>query len=434
MTLLRMLPWAIAWIVCAGAAPAAAAPGDLDGSLAGVGWARTLEVRAGGMNYLPGGAAAAAAQPDGKIVAAGALQDGLSNRYFGVFRFLADGRLDPSFGAGGWTAVDLGSFEEARAVVLQADGRIVVAGETDCSTSRCFAAMRFNPGGSVDGSFGTGGVVRKEFRLEASFANDVAIDPQGRIVLVGTRSRGTDGQDSAHVCVVRLLPDGRLDPGFSRDGAAVLDHGYGNDSAEAVALQGRKIVVAGKARDTASGELFGVARFRGDGRLDHSFGRRGHRLVGFGSRRHAGASALAATRGGRLVVAGSATVPDHAPQMAVARLTRNGALDRSFGRGGRLRISPGPFGGHALAVAAQSDRRILVAGRVFTDSTFDPSDWALLRYSRGGLDRSFGAGGIVRTDFGTGSDEAAALAVVPGGVVAAGTIYSSLGIARYVTE
>jgi uncharacterized delta-60 repeat protein len=429
---MRMLVGALLPVVAliVGAAPpAAAAPGDLDGSLAGVGWVRTLELRAGGDNYLPAGAEAVAIQPDGRIVAAGGVIDGRSNRYFGVFRFLPDGRPDPSFGAGGWSAVDLGSFEEARALALQGDGKIVVACETDCATSRCFAAMRFNPDGSVDGGFGSGGVVRKEFYLEASWANDVAIDRDGRIILVGSRLRGGDAQDSGLVCVVRLLPDGRLDTGFSGDGVAVLDHGYGNDSAEAVVLQGRRIVVAGEGRDNAAGARFGVARFRRDGRLDRSFGRRGHRIVGFGSRRLAAAYALASGPGGGLVVAGSATIEDGAPEAAVARLTADGAL------AGRVRVSPGPFGGYALAAARQGDRRIVVAGRAFTDASHDSSDWWLARYSRGGrLDRSFGAGGRVSTDFGTGSDEAAAVAVVPGRAIVAGAIYSSLGIARYLTE
>jgi len=424
----------IGTLACAGAAPAAAAPGALDGSLAGAGWVRTLEVRDGTGNYLPAGAEAVAVQPDGKIVTAGGLIDARSGRYFGAFRFLPDGRLDPTFGRGGWSAVDLGSFEEVRAVAVQGDGKIVVAGDSSCTTGRCITAVRFDPDGSVDAGFGAGGVVRKEFYLEPSRVSDVAVDRDGRIVLAGSRSRGGSGQDSELVCVVRLLPDGRLDTSFSRDGVAVLDHGYGNDSAESVGLQGRRIVVAGDGRHTGTGGM-GVARFRRDGRLDRSFGRGGHRIVSFGSRRLASAHSLAVTPGGRVVVAGSAVIEGDAPQFALASVTRNGALDRRFGSRGRVRTSPGPLGGRGLAVAAASGGRILVAGLAFTDAVFDGSDWALARYSRGGgLDRTFGAGGVAVAHFSTGSDEAAALAVVPGRAVAAGAIGSSLGIARFLTD
>jgi uncharacterized delta-60 repeat protein len=394
---------------------------------------RTLEVRAGAVSYLPGGAAGIALQSDGRIIVAGKIQDGQSNLYFGALRYLPDGRLDPSFGAGGLAAVDIGSFETPRAVAVQPDGKIVVAGDSDCATARCFAAVRFNPDGIPDAGFGAGGVVRKGFYLQASWATDVAIQRDGRIVLAGSRLRGGDAQDHELVCVVRLLPDGRLDPSFDGDGTVRLDMGYGNDGAEAVNIQRGRIVVAGRGRHEPAGARFGVARFLRDGRRDRSFARRGFRTVSFGSRRLAGAYAVAGTTDGRLLVAGNASVEGRAPEMAVVRLTAGGALDRTFGDGGRVRRAPGPFGGIARAIVPLAGGGMLVAGRAFTDATYDPSDWALARYtSNGRPDSSFGAGGVVRTDFGTGSDEATALALWRGGAFVAGSIYASHGVARYV--
>jgi len=114
----------------------------------------------------------------------------------------------------------------------------------------------------------------------------------------------------------------------------------------------------------------------------------------------------------------------------VARLTWGGGLARGFGR---RRALPGPGGGTGRAVLAQPDGRILVAGRAYVDSSQDASDWALLRFGRGGrLDRSFGGDGIVVTDFGTGEDSARALAVQDGRILVAGMIYSSQGLARYL--
>ena len=294
---MRLLAAGLLALSLAAPTAASAAPGDLDPSFGGgAGWVRTLEVRDSSNNYLPEGAEDVAVQADGRIVVTGAVIDGRSNRYFGALRYLPDGSLDGSFGSGGLVAADLGSFEEPRAVALQRDGRIVVAGETDCETARCFAAMRLNPDGSPDGSFGAGGVVRVPFYLQAAWANDVAIDAKGRIVMAGVRLRGGDAQDSALACVIRLLADGRPDPAFSKDGVALVDHGYGNDSAEAVVLRGGKVIVAGDGRRASGASRFGIARLRGDGRLDRSFGRRGRRLVSFGGRRIAGAYGLAAAR------------------------------------------------------------------------------------------------------------------------------------------
>ena len=81
----------------------------------------------------------------------------------------------------------------------------------------------------------------------------------------------------------------------------------------------------------------------------------------------------------------------------------------------------------------QPDGRIVAAGRAYTDSSQDVSDWALLRYRQSGrLDQSFGGDGIVVTDFGSGEDSARALTFHDGRILAAGSIYTTQGLARYV--
>jgi uncharacterized delta-60 repeat protein len=412
---------------------AAAAPGDLDGSFSDDGWLRTLEVRSSTNNYLPRGAADVAVQPDGRIVAVGELIDGTSNWYFGAFRHLAGGELDASFGEGGWVDTDLGSFEFPHAVAIQADGGIVVAGEGDCQYAACFVLARYRPDGSLDPGFGVGGVVRTPFGLvQAARAFDVSIAPDGRIVAAGFVQKGGDAQDSSHFAVARYLPDGQLDTSFSRDGRATVDFGYGNDVAYAVAHQPRgRILVAGHgARNhNLTEDDFAFARFRRNGRLDRSFSGDGRRTVNFGGRRFDVAYGMA-VRGRSIVATGSTVVaPERAPSVALARLTWRGGLGRGFGR---RRTLPAPGGGIGRAVLAEPGGRILVGGRAFSDSSQDASDWALLRYGRTGrLDRSFGGDGVVVTDFGTAEDSVSALAIHGGRILAAGSIYSSLGLARY---
>ena len=212
-----------------------------------------------------------------------------------------------------------------------------------------------------------------------------------------------------------------------------MDFGYGNDIAYAVAHQSRgRIVVAGQGTRNRyrTEDDFAFARFRRDGRLDRSFSGDGKRTVNFGGRRFDVAYGLA-VRGRSIIATGSTVVaPERAPSVAVARLTWGGGLARGFGR---RRVVPSPGGGIGRAVLAQPDGRILVGGRAFTDASQDASDWALLRFGRGGrLDRSLGGDGIVVTDFGTGADSARALAIHDGRILAAGAIYSQLGLARYL--
>jgi uncharacterized delta-60 repeat protein len=420
---------------CATVAPAAAgSPGDLDSSFSGDGWVRTLEVRSADNNYLPRVAEDVAVQPDGRIVAVGELIDGRSNWYFGAFRYLPNGELDPSFGEGGWVDTDFGSFEFPHAVTVQPDGGILVAGEGDCRYAMCFVLTRYRPDGSLDPGFGEGGIVRTPFGLvQAAHAFDVSLAPNGRIVAAGFVQKGGDGQDSSHFAIARYLPDGRLDQSFSRDGRATVDFGYGNDVAYAVAHQRRgRIVVAGQGTRNRyrTEDDFALARFRRNGRLDRSFSGDGKRTVNFGGRRFDVAYGLA-VRGRSIVATGSTVVSaERAPSVAVTRLTWSGGLARGFGR---RRALPEPGGGIGRAVLAQPDGRILVGGRAFSDSSQDASDWTLLRFARSGrLDRSFGGDGTVVTDFGTGEDSVRALTVHGGRILAAGSIYSSQGLARYL--
>ena len=417
-------------------ATAVAAPGALDPSFSGDGWTRTLEVRSASNNYLPEAALDVAIAPGGGIVTAGELQDGSSEWYFGAFRFLAGGDLDGGFGEGGWVDNDIGSFEMPRAVAVQPDGRIVVAGSSDCADTTCFTLARYLPGGALDPAFGADGIAQTTFPQRGAEAFDVAVARDGKIVAAGFTRRGSDGQDSVVFAVARFLPDGRLDPSFSPDGHAIVDFGYGNDQARAVAVTpSGKIVVAGSAGRERHATLddFAIARFRVDGRLDRSFAGDGRRTVHFGKRRGDGAYGVALPGRGRIVVVGSSAAEDYhrPPQMALVRLRSDGSLDRAFGR---RRTLPGPYGGYASAVLVRGGR-VVVGGRAFADGGRDSSDWALAGYtSRGAPDRAFGAGGIAVTDFGTGSDEITALAAQGDKVVAAGSIYASLGLARYATR
>ena len=428
-----------AWVVLAAGIVAGighAAGGEFDPSFSGDGWVRTLEVRSASNNYLPEGAEDIAIQPDGKIVVVGEVQDGTSHWYFGVFRYLPDGSLDRSFAGSGWVALDLGSFEFAHAVALQADGKIVVAGEADCPRSTCFAVARFLTDGSLDRSFGDGGVVRTMFAQCGCRANDVAVQPDGRIVAAGWRFRYGDAQDDSLFGVARYLPDGKLDPSFSRDGLASIDFGFGDDIAQAIAVQpDGKIVVAGQGTRNRyrTEDDFAFARFRRDGTLDRAFGGDGLVTVNFGGRRYDTAHGLVIQPNGAIVAAGSSGTREGAPRMALLRLRRNGSLDRSFGSGGKQLTSPGPQGGYAHALLRLSDGRIVAAGRVFADEKHDASDWVLARYGAGGrLDASFGRGGIAVSDFGTGADSAEGLALDrEGRIVVAGSIYTSQALARY---
>jgi uncharacterized delta-60 repeat protein len=323
-------------------------------------------------------------------------------------------------------------------VALQADGKILVGGQIECpGLQLCFGIVRYLPNGSLDGTFGASGVARATFPGSRCGCEirDLAVQRDGRIVAVGWRFRGGDAQDDALLAIARFLPDGRLDPSFSRDGRLSFDFGYGDDFGSAVAVQPNgKIVVGGTAQYRYRTEDdFLVVRLRQNGKLDRTFSRDGKLSVNFRGRRYDDLSGLDLQPDGRVVAAGMSAVGFRRedPRIAVVRLTASGRLDRRFGK--RL-LRPGPHGGYAQAILVARDRGILVGGLAYDDSKLDAAAWALVRFlPSGALDRGFGKGGIVMSDFGTGADWIGALAEQRDGkVVAAGEVYRDQAIARYL--
>ncbi|MEK6275455.1 MAG: hypothetical protein AABM30_08970 [Actinomycetota bacterium] len=428
---MRRVAWASTVVLVAAAIPiglAAAAPGDLDPTFSGNGWVRTYDMTGFTGPYTAKGAEDLAIQPDGKIVAVGEIKN-RGQLVLGALRWTSTGDLDRSFGDSGWATTHVGQVPNAHAVALQPDGKILVGGEVDFDLDLNLAGIaRFNRDGSLDRSFGDGGVVHSPNAF-GRHVNDVAVQRDGKIVTVGNHISSRDRQLA--FAVSRYLPNGALDRSFSGDGRTSISFRSGHETAYAVALQrDGKIVVAGSAEYYE--DDFAFARLRPNGKLDRTFSRDGLQMVRFGPERTDRVRSLVIQRNGRIVAAGDSRVlPRYEPsRMALIRLKANGALDRPFGK---HLTSPVRNGGYARAVRVQADGRIVVAGLAYEDPDYSTSAWFLARYLRNGRsDPAFGRGGIVVSDFGTGTDWAGAIALQPDGrIVVGGSVYEDQAIARY---
>jgi uncharacterized delta-60 repeat protein len=340
-------------------------------------------------------AAAVAIAPDGGIIVVG---DGGPDTAMTVTRLQPDGGLDRSFGEAGTHRVDLGGVETGNAVAVAADGSIVAAGATSMGAN--VLVLRLTPSGAPEASFGPGGVRIIDYG-GPDVARAVALQPDGRILLAGAGGTGRA------LLVTRLDPDGTPDMSFDGDGTAGIDLSAGDDAGFGLARQpdGRILVggVTGSpsnamfVRFTANGAIdrtFGLAgtqvvdaggadavralvlrpdrkvvavgvggprhqvavwRLNSDGSLDGGFGRRG--VAGFTTvRRAESAEAVALQQDGKIVVAGSI-----GRDMLVARFQPGGAPDTTFGRDGRRIIQLGARDA-GNAVAVQSDGAIVAAG------------------------------------------------------------------------
>ena len=337
-------------------------------------------------------------QPNGRIVLAGG--GGAGTTSFCVMRLRSNGAPDTTFGPGGKRVIDFGGDREsAFGAALQPDGKIVLVGGSDFRV----AVARLNPNGSLDTTFSGDG--KRLFSWGSlSQAQAVVVMPNGKLLVAGF-----SGPETGNMQVARLNANGALDPAFGVGGIAKADFG-GDDAGLAMARQANgRILVAGVSRATLPGdpELGAVvARLRAIGELDPDFGGDGRvTLPGTSNAR----AVLVQPQDRKIVVAGTA-VGSFA--MTVTRLRPNGSPDPAFAGDGTATIGF-PFV-LTTGAALQPDGRIVVAGS-------SDGDFAVARLNpTGSLDTTFGAGGEATVDFGAATF-AHAMALQPNGrIVVAG--------------
>jgi uncharacterized delta-60 repeat protein len=378
--------------------------------------------------------AVAIQQSDDKIVAAGYAYSGTTNNDFALARYDADGQtLDTTFNNGGTkpgtVTTDFGSNgdDQARAMAIQFDRKIVVAGYATVGAVKEFAVARYMPNGALDTTFGTGGMTTTHIGTTDDEAQAVALQLDGKIVVAGFTQSGSQ-KDFA---MVRYNMDGKLDTAFGFSGFVTTDLVVSSDDhARGVVVDGNgTITVAGYSTIPAIGATpatddFALARYDSNGMPDPSFvngaGKTTTNLGSVGDR----INALALLPNGQTLVTGTSRNQANTNQdFAVARYTASGALDSTYGSGttkAGTTITDFGSGDGAYAMVLQPDGKILAVGYATTTMG---KVFALARYDKDGiLDTTFnatGGGGAAPgtqiLDFGQHDNEAHAAALQPNG-------------------
>ena len=238
---------------------------------------------------------AIAIQGDGKIVAAG-----YSNDDFALARYNSDGSFDSNFGSGGKVITPIGSGGDyVHALAIQSNGKLVAAGSSYNGSNYDFALVRYNSDGSVDTNFGSGGKVITSFGSDGDYAYAVVIQSDGKIVAAGDSELSLPASSYPDFALARYNSDGSLDTSFGSGGKVTTSNG----AVGGAALQSDgKIVVVG-AIFNGSNNDFALARYNSNGSLDTSFGSGGKVTTPIGGSNDVG-RATAIQRDGRIVVAG----------------------------------------------------------------------------------------------------------------------------------
>jgi uncharacterized delta-60 repeat protein len=393
----------------------ASVPGTLDPSF-GIGGKQVLNFPGGGLGL----AADTVVQTDGKTVVVGRVDfktsSGSKVHRFGVARFNFDGTRDKTFGPDHNGTVTFGmgnkNNDSASAVALQPDGGIMVAGSAEMdgffSDHREFAVARLLANGTLDKAFNGSG--KKLIRVkDDSFANDVAIQQDGKIVVVGGdfNGGGIFTLDDSDFAIARLNADGSLDKTFAGGGKRIIPLGE-MESANAVAIDTNglpntnpnfgKIVLAGSLSKFGSRQDYALVRLNTNGSLDNTFDGNGKLAAKFPGYSQAFVNGVVIQNTGRILVSGNATGGNAHGEtpIAVASHRGDGSIDKSFGGNGNgsayIDFGGDDRGGNLIINA---DNKLVVAGT--SDGRF-----ALAGLTRdGSIDPTFGIAGKIKTDFGT---------------------------------
>lgn len=352
------------------------------------------------------------------------------------------GQLDTTFGTAGKVTTSFGTDSGAGGIAVQKDGKIVIAGSSSNGTNSTFALVRYNTDGSLDQSFNwnytfrIGGTVATAV-ARSSGARSVAIQEDGKILVVGSANDGTTDQ----IALVRYTTDGRLDTTFNGTGKSVT-HVGNNSFARAVVVQtDGKILVSGLSDGAAA-----LLRYNPDGTLDTTFHGTGIQTAAFMNGAQGGWVTL--QKDGKILLAGDAWIGNRR-LFALARYNPDGNLDTSlnwnytFRFGGTVTT---PVGGDVStysgvrSVTVQADGKILLAGFCYdgtgASTNYGKRDFAIVRYtSDGRLDTTFNGTGKVTTSFGNNLSLAYSVAVQANGkILVAGDDSKGFAIARYNTD
>lgn len=300
--------------------------------------------------------------------------------------------LDSSFGKNGQLTTEFSSFDDnAHAITVQADGKILVAGQSENGADTDFAIVRYHGDGSLDKDFNNTGQVTVAVGSGDDQALSMVVQEDGKILVAGT----TDNGDNLDIAVIRLQTDGLPDMDFNSDGQVVITLPDSDDKAQSILLQeDGKIILAGTSETNKKSQIF-LARLNSDGSLDTAFGEQG--LAGMPDDANEAALSAVLTSDGHIILAGFKSTGDFS-RAAIFSFLEDGQADKNFARDGIALSGTEEENSLFYDLALLGDDKILAAGASVGGSY---RSIILAGFAKTGeVDTQFGEEGTVQTDIG----------------------------------
>ncbi|PHR16982.1 MAG: hypothetical protein COA38_21475 [Fluviicola sp.] len=348
-----------------------------------------------------------AVQDDDKIVLGGYTHTTYTTSDFALIRYNNDGTLDNSFGTGGKVTTPIGNRSQGHSVAIQSDGKILLGGHENWYIN----LARYNSDGSLDTTFGSGGIVITDVPDHYSdVCKSVAIQTDGKILLGGYAA--SNGPDLRHFVLIRYNSDGSLDTAFGSGGIVVGSIG----ECHSMKVQSNGKIVLGGFYDFS----FAMERYNSDGTLDSTFGTNGKVITSIGS--SSKGHSMAIQDDDKIVLGGYGYTNGIGFVFALARYNTDGTLDNTFGIGGTI-TTPVGTSSQGNSIFIQNDGKIILAGKSKNGTNI--FDFALVRYTTDGtLDTAFGTGGKTVTPIGISYSIAESMGIDSNGkIILGGYVY-----------
>jgi uncharacterized delta-60 repeat protein len=331
------------------------------------------------------------------------------------------GDLDPTLNGTGVLTVSVSAdgYHAGRAVTVQPDGKILLVGNTGLYPQRTCAVLRFQPDGRPDVVFGRAGIVTPSFGAGNEDCYGLALLPDGQIIIAG----GAEFNGVGHMVLAQYTPTGAPDTTFNAGGIVTTTVNGQAGSATALALQpDGKIITVGVTNFPALNQMdVALLRFHPNGGPDSSFNQTGAITTAVGPLDDF-AIALAVQPDNSIVVAGFSRLADEDTDPFLLRFTPDGIPDAAFNGSGLVITPVSPYHDRTLAVALQSDGKIVTTGHAYVGHMRQSKLMVIRYHSDGTLDNSFGANGIVLWEISGSHIGGEAVAIQPDGkIVVAGS-------------
>ncbi len=332
-------------------------------------------------------------------------------------------RLDPTFGYNGRLAVELGAKNSGHAVLVQPDGKILVAGSSaDTMGGLNFSLLRFHANGTPDTSFDGDGSVRLSLSTGDDEALALGLLADGRILAAGYAHNGRD-RDLALVCI---RANGTLDPAFGDAGVILTSIGNGNEEITAISVSSANMITVVGSTEGTAGRILVAARYFANGAPDSGFGEEGISLIGVGE--DASAEGIIELAGGGYVLAGSYLEKKRSAAMLVG-LRDDGTVNEEFGDKGVAVPAGSLAASEGYKAAVDGSGRIYLAGSMGLPGKREA---ALFRFTAdGSADTTFGEHGLAVFAIGKEDDVLYDIDVGKGGVAASG-FATDAGVRQFV--